>query len=194
MEKSIQSQDKPEISLAPHQSNSFGSANSEKTQKKKNELVLGHVLAIDFGKSKVGLAMADMETKIAFVYGIIQNDKNLLNKLTEIIAKEGIGKIIIGIPAYKLSSNCHPELVSGSPEIRSRNKFGMTDCSEYEKLGNEIVKKTGAEVAYQNEMFTTKMAQDNIKESGGKNIAQKDDQEAAKIILQDWLDRKIDDF
>jgi RNase H-fold protein (predicted Holliday junction resolvase) len=170
----------------------------EKSIHRQNKAEISHVMAIDFGESKVGLAMADMETKIAFVYGIIQNDKELLNKLEKIVVKEGVEKIIMGIPTYKLSSNCHPEshgchpeLVSGSKknDIRSRNKFGMTDCSEYEKLGNEIVKKMGIEVEYQDEMFTTKMAQENIKERGDKNIAQKDDAEAAKIILQDWLDR-----
>ncbi len=141
MKKSIYSQNEPEISL---------------------------VMAIDFGESKVGLALADTETKIAFVYGIIQNDKNLLNKLTEIITREGIGKIIIGIPTY---INKEKEEYAG------------------EKLGNVLKEKLGVEVEYQNEMFTTKMAQDNIKERGEKNIARKDDQEAAKIILQDWLDK-----
>lgn len=169
MEKSIHTDNKPNISLVPHHSNSFGSANSEKTQKnKKDELVLGHVLAIDFGKSKVGLAMADMETKIAFVYGIIPNDKNIFDKLAEIITKEGIKMIIIGVPDY-----VH----------KAKEEYAGIS------LGNRLKEKMGIEVEYQNEMFTTKMAQENIKERDGKNIAKKDDQEAAKIILQDWLDK-----
>jgi putative holliday junction resolvase len=126
------------------------------------------VLAIDFGESKVGLAMADTETKIAFVYGTIPNDKNLLDKLAEIITKEDIQKVIIGIPAY----------------INKAKK-------EYSgvSLGNKLKNGLGVEVKYQNEMFTTKMAQNNIRERGGKNIAEKDNQEAAKIILRDWLDK-----
>lgn len=169
MEKSIHTDNKPNISLVPHHSNYFGSANSEKTQKnKKDELVLGHILAIDFGKSKVGLAMADMETKISFVYGIIPNDKNLFDKLVEIIAKEGVKMIIIGIPDYL---------------YKVKEEYAGVS------LGNRLKEKMGIEVEYQNEMFTTKMAQENIKERNGKNIARKDDQEAAKIILQDWLDK-----
>jgi putative Holliday junction resolvase len=155
-----------------------------------NEPKISHFLAIDFGESKVGLAMADTETKIAFVYKILPNDKNLTEELGKIIQKEDIRKIIIGIPEYKLPSNCHPELVSGSKssQIRCRNKFGMTNCFEYKKWGEMLKEKLSVEVEYQEEMFTTKMAQDNLKERGNRNISQ-DDQEAARIILQDWLDK-----
>jgi len=45
-------------------------------------------------------------------------------------------------------------------------------------------------VEYQNEMFTTKMAQANLIERGEKGVSQHDDEEAARIILQEWLDRK----
>ena len=57
-------------------------------------------LGIDYGKSKVGLAIAEEETAIAFVHGIIPNDKNLFSKLLDLIEKEEIVKVIIGIPMY----------------------------------------------------------------------------------------------
>jgi len=47
------------------------------------------------------------------------------------------------------------------------------------------------EVEYQNEMFTTKIAQANLMEKGIKSIKKYDDMEAARIILQSWLDKKI---
>lgn len=148
------------------------------------------VMAIDYGKAKVGLAMADMETKIAFAYNTLENNEKFLDNLIEIIKKEGIDKIIIGIPEYNLS-NCHPELDSGpkNRKIGCRNKFGMTKCIEYEKLGQKLKEKINVEIEYQDEMFTTKMAEDKLKEKGIKNIKRFDDQEAAKIILQDWLDK-----
>lgn len=127
-----------------------------------------HILAIDFGMSKVGLALADMETKIAFAYGTISNDKYLLQKLAEIIEKESAEKVIIGVPSY---------LAQEKKEYAGK------------KLGDKLVAELKVKVEYQEEMFTTKMAQANIKQRGGKNIAKMDDQEAAKIILQDWLDK-----
>ena len=51
---------------------------------------ISQILGIDYGKSNVGLALADSETRIAFAYGKIKNDKNLENNLKEIIKKDQI--------------------------------------------------------------------------------------------------------
>jgi len=50
-------------------------------------------------------------------------------------------------------------------------------------------KELGVQVKYQEEMFSTKMAQDSLKEKGAKKIKELDNQEAARIILQSWLDK-----
>jgi putative holliday junction resolvase len=126
-----------------------------------------HILGIDFGKAKIGLAMADTETKIAFAYGIIKNDKRILANLEKIIDKENVQKVIIGIPSY---------MIETSEEANQKS------------LGKSLEINTGVRVEYFEEMFTTKMAQANLKEKGAKNISQSDDAEAAKIILQEWLD------
>jgi putative Holliday junction resolvase len=127
------------------------------------------ILAIDFGKAKVGLAMADSETKIAFGYGTLDNDKNLIAKIVEIIQKEGVGKVIIG----KLG------------------QWKDVNSAEIEKLAEELKNKTGAKVEFHEEMFTTKMAQDNLKEAGAKDIKRLDNQEAARVILESWLGKTM---
>jgi len=129
-----------------------------------------HILGIDYGASSVGLALADTETKMAFAYGKIKNDKNLLQKLSEIIKKENAQISVIGIPSHI-----------------NRKK------AEYagENLGNILEKTTKIKVFYQNEMFTTKIAQDNLIMRGIKGIKRFDDQEAARIILQEWLDKTV---
>lgn len=138
------------------------SITSQKTAK------ISHILGIDFGKSKIGLALADTETKIAFAYGAIKNDKNLLKNLAEIIQKENVEKVVIGVPGYIL----------------------LYDDEEYDQksLGKLLETSLGIEVHFAEEMFTTKMAQDNLKQKGAKKISKIDDQEAARIILQSWLD------
>ncbi len=128
-----------------------------------------HYLGIDFGMSKVGLAMAENITKIAFAYTILANDKNLVQKMITIIQKEKISQIIIGIPLYVEATKTEKEA---------------------KKLGRQLVGKLPQlKIKYQNEMFTTKMAQANLKMQGIKKIQQYDDQEAARIILQSWLDQ-----
>jgi putative Holliday junction resolvase len=129
-----------------------------------------HYLAIDYGKSKVGLALADSETKIAFAYKTLENDKDLFQKLAEIIEEESVKVVVIGIPSY-----------INKEEI------------EYdgEALGKKLKELLPfVEIEFQNEMFTTKMAQENLIEKGVKGIKKFDDQEAARIILQSWLDKK----
>ncbi len=58
-----------------------------------------------------------------------------------------------------------------------------------EEIGKKMEKELGVPVLYHEEMFTTKMAQDNLKEKGVKGVKKYDDQEAARIILQSWLDK-----
>lgn len=128
---------------------------------------ISHYLGIDYGQADVGLALADDETRMAFTHGKIKNDKELLLKIQEIIREKQVKKVIIGIPSHV-------------------NRQEVEYAGE--RLGQAIEKETGVEVTYQNEMFTTKMAQANLIEKGMKNIQRFDDAEAARIILQEWLD------
>lgn len=130
---------------------------------------IGSFLGLDFGKSKIGLAVADEETKVAFALDTIKNDKDFLRNLQEIIKRENVKKIIIGMTLHE-------------KDVESKK--------EKESFGKMLEEKFGVEVEYQEEMFTTKMAHENIKMRGGRNIAKLDDQEAARIILQSWLDKK----
>jgi putative Holliday junction resolvase len=130
---------------------------------------ISQILGIDYGKSKIGLALADSETKMAFAYKTIENNDKLLNNLSEMIKNKNVSKVVIGIPSY---------VGKGEVEKEALN------------LGGLLKDKLGVEVFYQNEMFTTKMAQDNLIEKGIKGIGDFDDQESARIILEDWLDKK----
>lgn len=132
-----------------------------------NSAEVSQILGIDFGRSKVGLALADSETKMAFVYKTIENNKELVQKLAEIVSKENVRKIIIGIPSYINRENVE---------------------YEGEKLGKLLEETLEIPVKYQNEMFTTRMAQANLIERGVKGVKKFDDEESAKIILQEWLD------
>lgn len=170
MKMSIDNQNEAQIRPAQHHSNSSGSANSEKTQKKDEESVPGHILGIDFGKSKIGLAIADEETRMAFAFDTLPNNKYFFKKLDEIIRKENVKTIVMGATTH-------------NKDIKS--------AEEKKDFAEMIRKETGLPVTFQEEMFTTKMAQDNIKKRGKKNITRSDDKEAARIILQEWLDQNL---
>jgi RNase H-fold protein (predicted Holliday junction resolvase) len=121
-------------------------------------------LAIDWGKAKVGVALAHAETRIAVPYGIWPVDENLWTILEEVLKTENIGTVVLGDPE-------HPE------------KSVESDLQKVE----EKLKNLGVEVVRMNEMFTSKMAQAAHKEADKKYISAYDDAEAAKIMLADWL-------
>ncbi|MEI7425853.1 MAG: Holliday junction resolvase RuvX [Candidatus Moraniibacteriota bacterium] len=135
----------------------------------KKSIKTKYFLGVDYGESKVGLAIADSETRIAFAYGVIKNDKFFLEKILEIIKKENIQKIIIGIPS------------------RINNKETVYAG---EKLGEYLKKNIKLSVEYQDEMYSTKIARENLKEKGFRNINRFDDEESARIILASWLEKK----
>lgn len=128
-----------------------------------------HILAIDFGAAKVGLALADLETQIAFAWRTLDNDKDFFQKIAEAVEEKNVQTIVIGIPSHV---------------NREQVEY------DSEKIGKKIKELLPfAEIYFQDEMFTTKMAQANLIERGVKGIKKFDDQEAARIILQSWLDK-----
>lgn len=124
-----------------------------------------HILAIDFGSAKVGLAFSEKETQTAFALGVLMVGDNFFNELEEIIKEKEIDLVLLGKPKWMEDSQ----------------------DKKYEKLIDFIRDKLKIELKIVEEMFTSKMAQSNLKEAGKKNIS-KDDAEAARIMLQDWLD------
>lgn len=156
-----------------------------------------HYLGIDYGKSDVGLALADEETKMAFVYKTIKNDKKFLQNLAEIIEKENVKIVVMGIPSYiyphtnsEISKNQSYKIAIIDSKKTGVRVNRQEVIYEAEELGKFLEENLKVEVKYQNEMFTTKMAQANLIERHVKDIKRFDDQEAAKIILQEWLDNR----
>lgn len=125
-------------------------------------------LGLDWGERKIGLALAHAETQTAVAYGIFPNDSQLIEVLRKVVAEELIGTIIVGIPRYdQLSKETHPA----------------------KQFGEQLKKILAIEVVYTDEMFTSKLAQETLKLLGGKHVGAGDDAEAARILLQSWLEK-----
>jgi putative holliday junction resolvase len=117
-----------------------------------------NILGIDWGKSKIGLAIA--EAGLAEPYRIIENGKWEL-EIKQICEENKIEKIIIGIS----------EAQSG----RDAKDFGV-----------KLNALTEIPVEYFDETLTTHDALVRMKE--GKSRKQNEDSIAAAIILQNYLD------
>lgn len=126
-------------------------------------------LGIDWGSQDVGVALAHEETGIAIPFMTERNDVGLIERLAVLIRAENVGTVVIGIPSHV---------------NRERIEYPG------EKLGRQLAVKTGVAIAYQDEMFTTKLAHQALIGRGEKAIGKKDDAEAARIILQQWLEKR----
>lgn len=121
------------------------------------------ILAMDYGKKWIGLAISDDNHRLAFAYKTLTNDKKLFSDLNEIVKKEDIYKIVIGLP---LNKQMKP----------------TQQTEETKKWAGEVIKKVEVPVDFENEIFTSKAA-DKL---GVKN----QHAAAAAIFLQDYLDRQ----
>jgi RNase H-fold protein (predicted Holliday junction resolvase) len=152
---------------------------------------VSHILGVDFGKAKIGLAIADSETRIAFGYGLLKNDKDLLKNLSDIVEKEGIEKIVIGNNSvetlrWSVSDGSRTEIFHSKT---SQRDVSTRQDEKIKDLASLLKKKLNIPIEFQSEIFSTQLAERNLKEKGAKKIKRFDDQEAARIILQSWLDR-----
>ncbi|MCK4636110.1 MAG: Holliday junction resolvase RuvX [Candidatus Moranbacteria bacterium] len=126
-------------------------------------------LGIDWGEKKIGLAIADEEMRMAFANQVVLNDKNIWKNLAEIIDEYSIEKVVIGLSAHKIQSDNEKKIRFFSEELK--NKFDI-------------------EIIFTEEMFSTREAQTNLKAQEVKKLDSKDDAEAARILLQSYLDNK----
>lgn len=135
---------------------------------------MGIMLGVDYGDKRIGLALSDPEEKLARRFlTLINNGKTdeVISKMGDIIEKENVVKIIMGIPIG----------LSGASD----------QTHKVEKFLELLQIKINIPVDTINEVFTSKMAEDNLRSAGIKDIKAVLDQEAARIILQDYLDRAL---
>jgi len=123
------------------------------------------ILGIDYGKKRVGLAIA--ESPLARPLSIWTNEKDLVEKLTCFCREQKIEKIVIGLPEGSLRQ-----------EIAS--------------FGQKLAKLSSLPMEFESECLTTKEAIDRMIAVGKrqKYRQEKEDAFAAALILQNFLDKQ----
>lgn len=121
-------------------------------------------LGVDWGEKRIGLALADSETKLATPFKTAEN----VNEVVEIVKDEQINMIIIGKPSS-----------IANYELKITNE-------KYNNFINELKSKTGIPIELADERLTSKAA-DAL--PGDKKTKSSRDEIAAMIILQSYLDK-----
>jgi putative Holliday junction resolvase len=134
---------------------------------------LARFLAVDYGRKRIGLAIADPLGMIASPAGFITRREGKRPPITKILAR-----------AQELEAR---GFVVGLPLDGEGNETAWT--AEVRSLGAEIAKRTGMPVRFLDERFTTAVALRTMKELGESTRGRKGDVDslAATVLLQNAL-------
>jgi putative holliday junction resolvase len=129
------------------------------------------ILGIDYGEKRVGLAIGDTDSKIATPWGTLPNEGALalIAKIHEIVTRDLVKKIVVGIPRPLRDSS------KENAQVKEVRKFidGLNGL--------------GVPVVEQDETLSSQLAAKQAQEMGER---EKRDDLAAAAILQTWLDKK----
>jgi putative Holliday junction resolvase len=131
--------------------------------------------AIDLGKVRVGLAVADELGVMAHPRPYLdgRNPKRLLDALTAVAVEDDIGLFLVGLPRELGGAE-------GAPARRAR------------KFAADLSARTGRRVELVDEWLSTKEARGRLRDQGlrEKELRGRVDSAAAAVILQSWLDAR----
>ena len=131
------------------------------------------VLGIDFGRSRIGVAISDELRLLAHPLETIPAGKNAARRIAEIVRERKIDHVVVGLPRN----------MDGT--------FGAA-ASEAQKFVQELRALIAREITTWDERLTTVAAHRALREAGKKTRATRGyvDQVAAQMILQGYLDRQ----
>lgn len=136
---------------------------------------MGRILAIDYGRKRVGLAVTDPMQMIANSLTTVHS-KDIWNFLADYLNKENVDCIVIGYP--KQMNN------QASEAVRYINPFVQRLVKLYPEMDVKLV----------DERFTSKMAHQTMIDAGLKKKARQNkalvDTISATIILQSYLEQR----
>lgn len=131
------------------------------------------ILGIDFGRTRIGLAISDELRLLAHPLETIPANKNSAKRIAEIVRERRIDKVVVGIPRHM------------SGEIGAAANEALEFATKLRAL-------LPCEVQTWDERLTTVAANRALRDAGKKTRHTRKfvDQVAAQMILQSYLDRE----
>lgn len=133
------------------------------------------LLGIDYGTKRVGLALSDGLGLLAHPYATLARTtrERLFEELLAIIAKEGVQAVVLGLP-----------LGLDGQETEATRRVRNFAAS--------LARRVHVPVHFENEALSSKTAQEQLRQARlrGKRQLGALDQQAAVIILSDYLERR----
>ena len=154
-----------------------------------NSIARRSILAVDYGRARIGLALADAETRMAQPLSTMEriNRNEDMRRLREMVREHGVKQIVVGLP------------------LRLDGTRGEM-AEEVERFAQRVRKQIGVPVEMVDERLTSWEAERLLEEvqgrfihdeklSGGKKSKNAKakmgvDAVAAAVILKEYLDRQ----
>lgn len=125
-------------------------------------------LGIDYGKKRIGLAISDEESKIAFPHSVVQNNKAALEVIASMVSANKIKTAVLG----------------ESKDFKGKDNPVMEDIQKFKAALETSCKLS---VVFEPEFLTS------VQAARWQGKTDKLDASAAAIILQSYLDRRQSD-
>ena len=126
------------------------------------------LVCLDVGEKRIGVAVADPSIRIAVAFDTIEVDGTELEKIAEIVVREGAHKIVVGYP---------------------RNQQGETTAqTSYVENFAAQLKDIAEEIVFQDESLTSVMAENRLIAMKKPYTKGDIDAQAAAIILEDYME------
>ncbi len=145
----------------------------------------GHILAVDYGRARIGLAIASAESGVARPLATLDriNRNEDMRRLRELVREHGVKQIVVGLP------------------LRLDGARGEM-AGEAERFANRVRKQIGVPVELVDERLTSWEAERILEEEFGRTLrddaAERGKKKPAKIgvdavaaavILREYLER-----
>lgn len=144
-------------------------------------------MAIDYGRARIGLALADEETRLAQPLATLErvNRNEDMRRLREIVREHGVKQVVVGLPLR----------LDGTPGEMAE---------EASRFARRIQKQVGVPVELIDERLTSWEAERLLEEQQGRPLhaaprkrREKEDSRqtvdavAAAVILKEYLEREL---
>ncbi len=159
------------------------------TENELNRVERQSILAVDYGRARIGLALADLETRMPQPLSTMEriNRNEDMRRLRELVREHGVKQIVVGLP-LRLDGT-HGEM-----------------AEEVERFAQRVRKQIGVPVEMVDERLTSWEAERLMEEIQGRFIRDEKlgggkkpknaqakmtvDAVAAAVILKEYLDRQ----
>jgi putative Holliday junction resolvase len=133
------------------------------------------IIGVDFGRRRVGIAIADTETRFARPLEVIDTqERDPIERIHDLVRAHEVSEVVVGHPVT-LSGDAGPAVVQQSAFVQRLVGALPVPVTEYD------------------ERLTTVVAERGLRDAGvkGRDLKKMRDAVAAQVILQGYMDSKI---